>query len=140
MKHTSHFFRAGAIVLLTMTLPVAAQNLTPGLYEYTIKMNMAGAPAMPTQTVRHCLSPKDVEANKAFQMPQDKGTDCQIKNQTQSGGQFSYVMACTKPQKMDSTVKGTYTPTSMNMDMTMTMDGRGSMTQNITAKRVGDCK
>ena len=33
------------------------------------------------------------------------------------------------------------TQTSMNMDMTMTMEGMpGPMTQSITAKRTGDCK
>lgn len=127
--------------LLTVPAAATAQSLTPGLYEYTMKMSMAGAPPLPAQTMRHCVTPKDVEANKAFQMPQDNSTDCQIKNHTQSGGQFSYVMSCTKPQKMESVVKGSYTANSITMDMTATVAGApGPMMQNISAKRVGDCK
>lgn len=119
-----------------------AAPMTPGMYEYTIKMNMPGAPAnMPTQTMQRCLAAKDVEGSKAYQMPANPNNDCQIKDLKESGGNFSYKMACTKPQKMDSDVKGAVTATSLNMDMTMTMDGMpGAMTQTITAKRVGDCK
>ena len=59
---------------------------------------------------------------------------------SQSGGQFSYKMSCTKPQKLDGAVKGTFTATGMTMDMTMSMPDDGPMTQTITAKRIGDCK
>jgi hypothetical protein len=73
-------------------------------------------------------------------MPQGPGSDCQVKDMVENAGKFSYKMACTKPQKMDGTVQGSFTQTGMNMDMTMTMDGMpGPMTQSITAKRVGDC-
>ena len=115
--------------------------MTPGLYEYTIKMNMPGGPAMPAQTSQQCLNAKDVAGNKAFEMPASKDSDCQVKDLTQGGGQFAYKVACTKPQKMDGTVKGTHTSTGMTMDMTMVMAGApGPMTQTITARRVGDCK
>ena len=71
----------------------------------------------------------------------NKDSDCQIKDLTQSSGQFSYKMACTKPQKMDGIAKGSQSSTGMTMDMTMTMAGMpGPMTQSITARRIGDCK
>jgi hypothetical protein len=74
-------------------------------------------------------------------MPASKDSDCQIKDLTQSGGQFSYKMACTKPQKMEGTAKGSHSASGMTMDMTMTMAGMpGPMTQSISARRVGDCK
>jgi hypothetical protein len=102
-------------------------------------MNMAGMPNMPAQTMQRCLAAKDVSGNKSFEMPADPKSDCQIKDMVQSGGQFSYKMSCTKPQKLDSTVKGTFTATGMMMDMTMSMPD-GTMTQTTTAKRIGDCK
>jgi hypothetical protein len=130
------------ITALALAVPLAAAaQLRPGMYEYTIKMSMPGAPAnMSAQTMQRCLAKKDLEGNKAYQMPQGAGSDCQIKDMVESAGKFSYKMACTKPQKMDGTVQGSFTQTGMNMDMTMTMDGMpGPMTQSIIAKRLGDC-
>ena len=125
-------------------LPAAASaEMTPGMYDYTIKMSMPGAPVnMAPQTMQRCLAAKDLEGGKAYQMPPGpSGSDCQIKDLTENSGKFSYKMACTKPQKLDGAVQGSFTTTSMNMDMTMTMEGMpGPMTQSIVAKRVGDCK
>ena len=134
--------RSFVLAALALASPLAAQAaMTPGLYEYTIKMNMPGAPAMPTQSLQQCLTAKDVAGTKAFEMPASKDSDCQIRDLTQSGGQFSYKMACTKPQKMDGIAKGSQSSTGMTMDMTMTMAGMpGPMTQSITARRIGDCK
>jgi hypothetical protein len=133
--------RGAVAAALTLPLAAAAQ-MTPGMYEYTIKISIPGGPGnMPPQTSQRCLGAKDLEGNKAYQMPQGPGSDCQVKDLKESGGKFSYTMACTKPQKLDGNVQGSMTPTSMNMDMTMTMEGMpGPMTQSITAKRTGDCK
>lgn len=135
--------RAAAFAALLMPLPLlAAATMTPGLYEYTIKMSMPGAPAnMPPQTMQRCLNAKDVDGSKAYEMPPNPGSDCQIKELKQNGNQFSYQMSCTKPQKINGAVEGSLTPTGMTMNMTMTMDGMpGPMTQAITAKRISDCK
>lgn len=126
------------------SLPLAAiAGLTPGLYEYTTKMNMPGMsnmPNMPAQTMQHCVTAKDVAAGKGYGAPQKGDSDCQVKDMVESGGQFSYKISCTKPQKMDGTVKGAVTATGMTMDMTMAMGSHGTMTQSTTAKRIGDCK
>jgi len=142
-RNMPHISILAALATLLLALPLtAAAAMTPGLYEYTIKMNVPGAPAtMPAQTHQRCLSAKDVDGSKAYEMPSAPNSDCQVKDMAQSGGQFSYKMACTKPQRIDGAVKGTHTPTSMTMDMTMTMEGMaGAMTQSITARRLGDCK
>jgi hypothetical protein len=130
-----------ALIAVLAPLPALAADMTPGLYEYTIKMSMPGGPAnMPAQTMQRCLTAKDLEGNKAYEMASGPGSDCKVNDMKQSGGKFSYKMACTKPQKMDGTVQGSMTPTSMAMDMNMTMEGMPPMTQSITAKRLGDCK
>lgn len=137
---------AVSVLLLTMpwALPTAhaASTLTPGMYEYTMKMNMRGAPMnMPPQTSRRCLSPKDVGSNKALEMPPEPNSDCQVKDMVQTGGQYSYKVACTRPQKLTGNVKGSVTATSMTMDMTMTVpEMPGPIQQTVTARRVGDCK
>ena len=131
---------AGALAALLLPLTAAAA-MTPGLYEYTIRMNVPGAPAnIPAQTSQRCLSAADVDGSKSLEMPRAPNSDCQVKDMAESGGQFSYTMACTRPQKIDGAVKGSYTPTGMTIEITMTMDGMpGPMTQSITARRVGDC-
>lgn len=142
MKHGIAFLALSTLTLFASPMAFAAATLTPGMYDYTMKMNMPGAPAnMPAQTFQRCLGAKDVAGNAAFQSPTSPDSDCKIKDLVQSGSQFSYKMSCTKPEKMDSAVKGTVTATSMMMDMTMTMAGApGPMTQTMTAKRIGDCK
>jgi uncharacterized protein DUF3617 len=141
MKQKSICLAVFASVTFALPLTVAAAGLTPGQYEYTTKMNMPGMPNMPAQTMQRCLTAKDVSGNKAFEMPADPNSDCKIRDMAQSGSQFSYKMSCTKPQKLDSTVKGTFTATGMTMDTTTTMpEGRLTMTQTTTAKRIGDCK
>ena len=134
-----------AMLLPMLSLPPAAHaasTLTPGLYEYTMKMNMPGAPMnMPPQTSRRCLNPKDVESNKAFEMPPEPNSDCQVKDMAMTSGNFSYKVACTKPQKLTGNVKGSVTATSMTMDMTMTVpEMPGPIQQTVTARRIGDCK
>ncbi len=143
MKRTS--IRVAALAALLPALPLTAvAAMTPGLYEYTVKVNVPGAPAnIPPQTMQRCLSAKDVAGNQAYEMPRDANSDCQMRDMTQSGGQFAYKLACTKPQKMDGAVKGSVTATSIAMDMTMTMTMEGMpgpMTQSIAARRLGDCK
>ena len=129
------------VMPLAATAASASAELSPGQYEYTIKMNMPGVPNLPVQTVLHCISAKDVAGNMAFQAPPTPNTDCKTTDMNQSAGQFSYKISCTKPERMDSTVKGTFTGTALTMDMTMVSAKMpGPMTQTITAKRVGDCK
>jgi hypothetical protein len=123
-------------------LAASASALTPGMYEYTMKMSMPGMPMnMPAQTSQRCLTSKDVDSNKAIEMPTERNSDCQIKDMANSGAQFSYKISCTKPQKMDGSAKGSVTATSLSMEMTMVMpEAPGPMTQSITARRIGDCK
>jgi hypothetical protein len=119
-----------------------AAALNPGLYEYNIKLSMPGAPAnIPPTTLQRCLSAKDVEGAKAIEMPPMPDSDCKMQNQKIDGAQFSYHVSCSKPQKLEGDIKGTVSATSLNMDMTMQIpEAPGPMTQNISARRLGDCK
>ena len=131
------------IALITLAPAVhAATALTPGLYEYTVKMNMPGMQSdVPPQTSQRCVSPKDVEGSNAYEMPHDSTSDCRVTDMSENNGRFSYKMSCTKPQQFSADAQGTITETSIDMDMTMTMaDMPGPITQKISARRIGDCK
>jgi hypothetical protein len=131
-----------AVFLASAAFSGPAAALNPGLYEYVIKISMPGVPAnMPAQTMQRCLTAKDVESNKAMEMPPMPDSDCKVQNQVIKGAQFSYRISCTKPEKIDGDVKGSVTATSINMEMNMKMaDAPGPMMQNISARRLGDCK
>jgi Protein of unknown function (DUF3617) len=133
-----------ALAAVAAALPAAqaASPLTPGLYEYTVKMNMPGMPAdMPPQTSQRCLTAQDAAGSNAYGMPNDKNSDCTVTDMVENGGQFSYKMACTRPQQFSADANGTLTATTIEMNMTMTMpEIPGPITQNLTARRIGDCK
>jgi hypothetical protein len=143
MKHAITRFASAPAVLLVLPLTAAAADaMTPGLYEYTVRMNVPGAPSqIPPQTIQRCLRAADLDTNPGLQMLGGPDSDCKMRDMTQNGGQFAYKVACTKPQKLDGAVKGTTTRTTIAMDMTVTMDGApGPMSQSINARRIGDCK
>lgn len=133
---------AVVLSLFAMLYAANAAALNPGLYEYSMKMSIPGAPAnIPATTIQRCLTAGDVEGNKAIDMPAMPNSDCKVTNQVFDGKQFSYKVACTTPQKLDGDVKGTVSATSLSMDMIMHIpEAPGPMMQNISARRLGDCK
>ena len=144
MQRKTACLAISAFALFALPPAAGAAGLTPGLYEYTMKMNMPGAPEAsntPVQTMQYCITAKDVAAIQGYGAPLKGDSDCLVKDMVESGGQFSYKISCTKPQHLDAAVKGAVKGTNLTMDMIMSMpDGRGTMTQSTTAKRIGDCK
>jgi hypothetical protein len=122
--------------LVATTHAFAAEQMKPGNYEYTMKMEMPGMPfAMPAQTFQNCLKQEDVDSGKQFNDKQNK--DCEVKNLKQAAGKASFDVAC----KDGTTGKADYTfsDTQMSGKTVMTREGQ-AMTMNMAAKRVGDCK
>jgi len=63
-----------------------------------------------------------------------------ISNMKRSAGKVGYDVACTGEHAMTGHYDFTMTPTSMTGVGTMNMEGGQTMKQNMSAKRVGDCK
>lgn len=128
---------APALLAGLTALPVhAEETMKPGLYDYTIKMEMPGMPfAMPPQTFQNCVKPEDVEKGEQYQTQRDE--DCEVKNMKQSSGKASFDLAC----KDGTTGHADYafTDTSMTGKQVITREG-APMTMEMSAKRVGDCK
>ncbi|MGH8481637.1 MAG: DUF3617 domain-containing protein [Nevskiaceae bacterium] len=128
------------VVLAMGLLPVVAhaadKGPKPGLYDYTVKMEMPGMPfAMPPQNFQSCVKQEDVDKGKQFQTQRDE--DCEVKNMKQSAGKASFDMAC-----KDGTTghaEYTFTDTSMTGKQVLNREGT-AMTMNMSAKRTGDCK
>ena len=130
-----------AVGLGILTVAAAAlaadQNMRPGMYSYTVKMEMAGAPfAMPEQNFQSCVRQEDVDKGTQYRPPRNE-QQCEVKYLKQSAGKASFTMAC----KDGTTGTAEYAFDQNGMTGKTVMNTKGqTMTMNMTARRVGDCK
>ena len=128
-----------ALGLLPAAALAAGQAMQPGMWEYTLKMEMAGMPvAMPPQVFQRCMTQKDVDQGDYASNPREQ-SKCEIKNMKQEPGKVSYDVACKGEHAVTGHYEFTMTPTSMTGGGTMNLAGGQTMKQNMSAKRVGDC-
>jgi len=127
------------LLLALAVLPAAAadQAMQPGLYDYTVKMEMPGMPfAMPAQNFQHCLTQADVDKGKQYDNQSNRGSDCEVKNLKQSAGKATFDLAC----KDGTTGTASYAFTSTSMTGKTVMNHQGqAMTMAMSAKRSGNC-
>ncbi|HEX7954208.1 MAG TPA: DUF3617 family protein [Burkholderiales bacterium] len=102
------------------------------LWEMTMKMEMAGMPAMPAQTNQVCKKKGDREPVR------DKNSDCKIVDSKQSGNRSTWKAVCTKPDAMTMVGDVTYSGDSFKGTIKVT-GGDMDMTQNIAGKKIGSC-
>lgn len=133
---------AAAFALCALPV-VAAPNMQPGLWEITVKAEVAGMPAMPAATARQCIRPADIEDGRRT-VPQDnKDPKCAMKDYKIQGNTANWRMECRGPEAMSGSGSITYSGTSYSGATKMTMKQGGQsmdMTQSFSGKRVGDCK
>lgn len=128
------------VVVLAAATPLSAhaqKSMSPGQYEYNVKMEIPGMPfPLPPVTAQNCLTQADIDKGNQYQN-QNQDEECQVKNLKQSPGKASMDFVC----KDGTTGRGdyTFTDTGMTGKTVMTKDGT-PMTMNMTAKRIGDCK
>ena len=106
------------------------------LWEITVKMEMAGMPAMPAHTSQVCQKNGQLDPTKTG--TKDKDNDCQMTDKKQSGNKTSWKMVCTKPQAMTGTGEVTHTGDTYQGAIAMNTDGM-DMKQTFSGKKVGSC-
>ncbi len=104
------------------------------LWEVTMKMEMAGMPAMPAHTSKVCNRKGAPDASKMG----DKDSDCTVTDKKQSGNKSSWKFTCTKPNAMTGTGEVTYGGDTYQGTMTMVSEGM-NMKQTFSGKKVGGC-
>lgn len=125
-----------AAAILAPLAASAADGMRPGLYHYTMKMEVPGMPyAVPPMTMQHCLTQADLDKGKQYESQQNR--DCETKNLRQSAGKVHYEMAC----KDGTTGTGdyAYTADGMTGKTVMVKDGQAT-TMTMSATRAGECK
>ncbi len=134
-----------AAALMTGPVHAATPNMQEGLWEITMKMDMAGMPpGMKPQVMQQCITRKDLEdPRKTTPGGDPTGNRCQITNHKVQGNTASWDMACKGEGAMTGSGTVTYSGTSYQGTNRMTMKQGGqtqTMTMHYAGKRIGDCK
>jgi Protein of unknown function (DUF3617) len=136
----------------------AAIDITPGLWETTIRFSNIEAKGMPdavkTQmlkatggaiTVKSCITKEQTDKPDSDFFGAAEGSNCSFDTLEKSGDQMKVSMTCKPDGKttIKNSMSGTITKDSYDMDMqqsTMgTPMGDMNMTGKISAKRLGEC-
>lgn len=126
-----------AVLFVWQDASIAGPNIKEGLWEITSKIEMEGMPfAMPASSHKKCLTNKDLVPQK-----DEKGQECKVKSRNVKGNTVSWEMDCTgRGGKMNSKGEVTYSGTTMNGTMLISVEGQPPMNNTITGKRIGPCK
>ncbi|MBV8659907.1 MAG: DUF3617 family protein [Burkholderiales bacterium] len=134
------------ILLLACATALAAPQATPGQWETTSKVTMSGMNHdIPPVTVKMCLKPsdvKDVQKQLSSGPHGQANKDCKMVDNTISGDTVTFHMQCTGQHKSD--IRGTVTYGKDSYQGSTQIDATGPngtmhMTNQFTAKRIGDC-
>ena len=122
------------LAALCCTATIVHAEGTDELWEVTMKMEMAGMPAMPARTQNVCNRKGNPDASKMG----DKDSDCKVSDKKQSGSKSAWKFTCTKPTAMTGTGEVTYSGDTYQGTMTMVSDDM-NMKQTFSGKKVGSC-
>ena len=136
----------------------AAANITPGQWEATVQLTEFDMPDMPEEmrgmmqeqmgqarTSTSCITPEEAAAPEANMFGEDD--DCTYSEFDMSGGTILIAGSCQSegmPGAMTMRMEGSYTPTTYDMTMNMTMDsgpmGPMTMAGEVSGRFLGpDC-
>lgn len=140
--------RFAPIALLAATLAApahaASPNMREGMWEITTKMEMTGQKGaqMPQQTVRHCLTRKDVEDPRRTTPAAEAGSRCKMTDYKLQGNTANWKMVCEGEGSMTGTGTVTYGGDSYSGSQVMVMKRQGhvmNMKMEYSGRRTGDC-
>ena len=135
---------AFCLLAFCATTTQASPNMTPGLWEITVKseiQGMTGGMGMPATTMTQCVRPADVQDGKRTVPQQDP--KCEMKDYKLQGNTARWRFECKGPEAMSGSGSMTYSGNSYSGSTKMSMKQQGrviNMTQSYSGKRLGDCK
>ncbi|MGH8750832.1 MAG: DUF3617 domain-containing protein [Burkholderiales bacterium] len=121
----------------------ALPDMQEGMWEITTKIEISGLPQnLPAHTIQHCVTKKDIEEGKLLK-PEQKNSNCQLKDYKVEGNKASWSVACTGANPMTGNGSVIYSGASFAGATKMKMGGKGretEMAQSFSGKRIGECK
>jgi hypothetical protein len=138
-------------------LMTGSSMVEPGLWQSKVTVLEMNIPGMPAQyadkmkqtmeerrneTSKHCITAADVKKPKEDFFGADKS--CRYEHFTMGGGRIDIAMVCKQEGFTQNTsMSGTYTPTSYSMDMSSNGSGGSgqgmSMKMHVDSQRIGEC-
>ena len=146
MQESTNHFRGIANKMKTLAIVVSAAALCcaahlahadgpDDLWEVTMKMEMAGMPAMPARTQNVCQKKGAPDPTKVG----DKDSDCKTTDKKQSGNKSSWNFSCTKPEPMTGSGEVTYSSDGSYQGVMKMKSDSMDLKQTFTGKKVGSC-
>jgi len=132
-----------AALLTSHAHGAAAPNMKDGLWEITMKMEMAGMPqAMPPQVMQQCITKKDLQ-DPAKAVPGSSPRDgrCKMTDHKMQGNAATWNVVCEDGTTGSGTA--TYSSTSYTSANKITSKRGGethTMTMHNSGRYLGDCK
>ena len=138
-------FSVLACLAFTVHAHAATPNMREGLWEITMKMEMAGMPqGMPPQTLQHCVTRQDLENPQKMAMgPGSKDSKCEVTEHRMQGNTATWKMACRGENAMTGSGTITYSGTSYSGTNRMSMQQGGKpveATMTYSGRFLGPCK
>lgn len=133
-----------SLVALLSLLPVSSAFAEEGeLWQMEVKMEMAGMPSMPAQSVQQCLPKQSAAEREESVIPKD--ASCKMTELKKSGNKTTFKMACngkgnsmTGSGEVEQLGSNGYRGTT-HMVINNQGQGRMEMTQSFSSKRIGKC-
>ena len=135
---------AAAAVPVDAAVPPIAGNFREGLWEMTVRAEVPGTKPMPPIVLKKCISAQEIQDLQAKASRPPGSDQCKVLDQRTQGSTTSWKLECTGRMKIVGDGSVTLTGDSYAMQSAMVMtstDGKSMQVKNeLTGKRLGDCK
>lgn len=123
-------------VAFSMAFAGSEPNIKYGLWEVTVKIEMAGMPMqMPAITNTQCITKENAVPDSS-----QPNQDCKMVDQKFTGDTATWRMECNTEQgKAEAVGEIVYSGDTFNGTLEMSVQGM-AMTQKLSGTRLGDCK
>jgi hypothetical protein len=133
-----------AAALFAAAAHAQAPNMKEGLWEITSRMDMPGMPAgMPPQTVRQCLTRKDIDNPQRMAPTGQQDNRCQVSDYRLQGNTATWNWSCKGGEEVSGSGSMTFSGASYTgvTKVTMRQGGKAqTMTMHFDGRHVGACK
>ncbi len=137
------FVLAAGFLLTASPLFAAPPLMQDGKWEISVKMEMPGLPfSMPPTTITQCITKDDVKDPKKDDPPPDKKNDCEVKDMKIQGNKADWTMQCKDGSRGSGEMVYQHNAYSgvMKMETADKKQGKSTIVQHISGRRIGDCK
>ena len=129
-----------AVALVGASLTASAQEMRPGRYKTTMKVEGAGQ-SLPVHVDEDCVTQRDIDEGLA-RLRGDEEAQCKQSDMKRGPGSVSYKMTCVdEGRKSTGEASGKFSADSFDFNMTLDNPQAGGkpMRVNIRGTRVGEC-